>query len=135
MSRFSKWLLAAVFGLGLLFAAAPAYAAPATTGIFNDACNGQTNSATCTSVTPPKGTNPLTGSNGILMKVARIIAIIGGVTAVIVIIISGFSYMTANGDAQKAKKARDALVGALVGLFIISIASIIITFVVNNSGV
>ena len=133
MSKLSKWLSGAILGFILLFSATPVFAA--TTGIFNDACNGQTNSATCSSVTPPNGTNPLTGSNGLLLKVARIIAIIGGVTAVIVIIISGFSYMTANGDAQKAKKARDALVGALIGLFIISIASVIITFVVNNSGV
>jgi len=134
MKRFSKWLMITLFGFVMFFAVTPAYA-QTTKNIFNDACNGQTNSATCNSVTPPNGSNPLTGSNGILLKVARIIAIIGGVTAVIVIIISGFNYMTANGDPQKAKKARDALIGALIGLFIMSIASVVITFVVNNSGV
>jgi heme/copper-type cytochrome/quinol oxidase subunit 2 len=133
MSKLAHWLRVAILGFALLFIAAPvpAYAA----GVFDEACNGQTDSATCTSVTPPKGANPLTGADGILLKVARIIAIIAGVTAVIVIIISGFSYMTADGDPQKAKKARDALVGALVGLFIIAISSVIITFVINSSGV
>lgn len=133
MRRLRLWVVSIVASVVLLFSAAPAYAA--WTGIFDNACNGQTDSATCDSVTPANGSNPLTGTNGVLLNVAKIIAIIGGVSAMIVIIISGFSYMTADGDAQKAKKARDALVGALIGLFIIGIASVIVTFVINNSGV
>lgn len=133
MSKLAKWFRITLLGIVLLLAAPPV--AVSAVGVFDDACNGQTDSATCTSVVPANGANPLTGTNGILLKVAQIIAIIAGVSAVIVIIISGFSYMTADGDPQKAKKARDALVGALVGLFIIAIASVIVTFVVNNSGV
>lgn len=133
MRRFAVWAAALLAGVVLIFAAAPSYAA--TTGIFDNACDGQTDSATCGSVTKPNGANPLTGQNGILLKVARIVAVIAGLSAVIVIIIAGFSYVTSDGDAQKTKNARNALVGALVGLFIIAIASVIITFVVNNSGV
>ena len=79
-------------------------------------------------------TNPLTGKDGILLKVAKVIALIAGFAALLVIIISGISYITADGDAQKAKKARGALVGALIGLAIIAVAGTIITFVIKNSG-
>lgn len=133
MSKVARWLRVGILGMVLMLAAPPV--AVSAVGVFDDACSGQADSATCNSVVPANGANPLTGTNGVLLKVARIIAIIAGVSAIIVIIISGFSYMTADGDPQKAKKARDALVGALVGLFIIGIASVIVTFVVNNSGV
>jgi len=135
MSRLAQVLRTAILGIALLVFAAPVPAFAAGVGVFDNACNGQTDSATCTSVVPANGANPLTGSNGVLLKVARVIAIIAGVSAMIVIVVSGFSYMTADGDPQKAKKARDALVGALIGLFIIAIAGVIITFVINSSGV
>ena len=139
MRRLRTGLLAVALFVSLLapFAAyGNGYAAGAAYDPLQVACDeakkGGAQSANC----PTQPTqNPLTGKDGVLMRIARIIAIIAGVAAIIVIIVSGFSYMTAAGDAQKAKKARDALVGALVGLFIIALASVIITFVVNNSGV
>ena len=76
--------------------------------------------------------NPLTGPDGILMKITRIIAIIAGVSAILVIIISGIKYMLAGGDAKKASEARNGLIGALIGLVIISLAGLIIMFVVTR---
>ena len=96
------------------------------------ACTGVTESPNCPDQTT---NNPLTGKDGILLKVAKVIAIIAGVAAIIVIIVSGFSYILAAGDVQKAKKARDALIGALVGLLVIALASAIITYVIKKSGV
>jgi len=86
-------------------------------------------SPTCGSRTT---TNPLTGSNGLLMKITYIIAAIAGFTAILVILISGSRYMTAGGDAKRATDARNALIGALVGLVIISFASLIIMFIVSR---
>ena len=60
------------------------------------------------------------------------IAAIAGFAAVVVILISGVRYMTAGGDAQKATGARHTLIGALVGLAIISFASLIIMFVISG---
>lgn len=134
MRRLIVWAASFFIGVAILVSATP-MAAYAAADIFNSACSGQTDSATCNSVSSTGTSNPLTGTNGVLLNVAKIIAVIAGLSAIIVIIISGFSYVTADGDAQKAKKARDALVGALVGLFIIGISSVVITFVINNSGV
>lgn len=86
-------------------------------------------SATCGSRTTK---NPLTGSDGLLMRITYVIAAIAGFTAVLIIIISGARYMTAGGDTKKAADARNALIGALVGLAIISLAGLIIMFVVSR---
>ncbi len=99
---------------------------------FEAACSTDTakaDSPTCGSRT---AINPLTGPNGMLMKVALVIATITGFTAVIVIMISGARYIMAGGDAQKAVAARNALLGAVIGLVIIATASLIITFVVSR---
>lgn len=77
--------------------------------------------------------NPLTGPDGTLMKITRVVAIIAGFSALIVIIVGGMRYMMANGDAQKAATARNAVIGALVGLFIIAISSLIIMFVISKA--
>ncbi len=118
--------------LGLLSAAwcfqfaQPAYAYDP----LDTACTGVT-SPTCDARTTD---NPLTGPRGFLMKVTYVVAVIAGFSAIIVIIVSGARYMTAGGDAKQAVEARNGLVGALIGLFIISLASIIITFVITKLG-
>lgn len=76
--------------------------------------------------------NPLTGSDGLLMRITYVIAAVAGFTAILVIIIAGSRYMLAAGDSKRATDARNALIGALVGLCIISFASLIIMFIVSR---
>jgi len=42
-----------------------------------------------------------------------------GVIAVLVIVYSGFTYMTAGGDAEKAERAKKMLMGTVIGILII----------------
>ncbi|MBI2007792.1 hypothetical protein HYS85_00945 [Candidatus Saccharibacteria bacterium] len=74
-------------------------------------------------------------------KAANIIAVIGGVAAVIVIIIGGIMYATAGGAAvgqragdspNRAKKAQAAITGALIGLVVIALAWAITRFIVDR---
>lgn len=58
------------------------------------------------------------------------LGMIGGI-AVIVIIIGGFLYVTSNGDVAKAKRARNTILYAVVGLIVSVSASAIITLVNN----
>lgn len=111
------------------FAMAPRVAA--VYNPFSSACSTPEakNSPTCGSLTT---TNPLTGSNGLLMKITYIVAAVTGFTAILVILIAGSRYMTAGGDTKKASDARNALIGALVGLCIVSFASLIIMFIVSR---
>jgi hypothetical protein len=77
-------------------------------------------------------TDPISGQNGMLMKVSLVLGTIGGIAAVIIIIVAGLSYVTANGDASKAASARSAIIGAIVGLVVIAGAEGIVIFVVHR---
>ena len=128
--RSVRLLLVAFASLFILNVAAVPYAAAAYDSLSTVCSSAETrDSPTCGSRTT---TNPLTGSNGLLMKITLVIAAIAGFTAILVILIAGSRYMTASGDPKKAADARNALIGALVGLVIISFATLIIMFIVNG---
>lgn len=62
------------------------------------------------------------------------VAIIAGISAVIMIILSGFRYVTSGGDTQKIASAKNTLIGAIVGLVIIVVARGIIVLVLKSIG-
>jgi hypothetical protein len=109
-------------------------AVPATALAYNpldNACHsgvGAGDSSACSA----NGKDPISGPHGALRKVSLIIATIAGVAAVIIIIIGGLQYITSGGDPQKAAGARNAIIGAAVGLVIIVAAESIIVFVVSK---
>lgn len=55
-----------------------------------------------------------------------------GIVAVIVIIISGYKFITANGEAAKVASARNTLLYSVIGLAVAMLAWAIISFIVNN---
>jgi hypothetical protein len=57
---------------------------------------------------------------------------VGGVFAVVVIIIAGWQYVTSGGEAAKIQGAKNALIYAVVGLVVIASASIIIRIVLSS---
>ena len=124
-------LLAAALGLGT---AAQASAAtdpcPVTGNPLTCACNisGASAAAACSATTK----DPITGSGGVIYKATLMIATIAGVAAVIIVVVGGFMLVTANGDSQKVAQARTAIIGAMVGLVLIAIATSIVLFVVSK---
>lgn len=57
--------------------------------------------------------------------------IVGGISG-IVLIIGGIMYATAVGEEEKQKKARKAMLGAVVGLVVALLANVIISIVTQN---
>ncbi len=123
--------LVTILSLGVLFAPA-AYAfdplqtvcsggGPATTSTL---CQGYTQA--------DPNNNPLTGTKGLIRIIANVIAYITGIAAIFTIIAGGFAYITSGGDANKAKTARNAIIGALAGLVIILLADTILGIVLNR---
>jgi hypothetical protein len=94
-----------------------------------DVCGSSSasNSSTCKT----NGSDPITGRNGVLYKVSRAVALIAGIAAVIVIIVGGFMYITAGGDAGRAKNARSMIIGAIIGLIVIVLAEAFIALIIN----
>ncbi len=77
------------------------------------------------------GKDPISGTDGILRKVTSFIALLAGIVAVILIIIAGFQFVTSGGDAGKVANARNALIGALVGILIVVFAQAILVYVLK----
>ncbi len=122
-----KRLILSFTALLCLLVSTPVYAAynPLATacGANNGAAQGST---ACSSSTT---TNPVTN---VLKNVSLFLAFVAGIVAVIIIIFSGFQYMTAAGDAQKLSRARSSLIGAIVGLVLIASAETIVIFVISR---
>ncbi|MBP5204087.1 hypothetical protein J6Z48_00355 [bacterium] len=76
-----------------------------------------------------------TGNTDLLVWVDKLLGYAVGLTAIVavaILIFAGYSYITANGDEGKVKKATQAMVYAIVGMVIAFAANMIIRFVINN---
>lgn len=101
----------------------------AATNPFTTACNeGGGSSAACHA----SSSDQLTGRNGVISKVTRLVAIVAGFAAVIMIIVGGIGYITSSGDSSKAASARNTIIYAAIGLVVIGLAQAIITFIVSK---
>lgn len=125
----------------LLLTAAPTSQASAF-DIFGGVCNGGGSGSTvcndansqnnnCPS-SQAAGCNPISGSNGLLINITKIVAFIAGAAAVILIIVGGLRYITSAGNIEKANSARSTVINALIGLVVIVLAASLITYVVGK---
>lgn len=57
---------------------------------------------------------------------------IGGAVAVIMVVIGGFQYVLSNGDPQRAAKAKNTIIYAIVGLVVAISAFTIVNFVLDK---
>ncbi len=61
--------------------------------------------------------------------IINILTAIVGIAAVILIIINGLRFITANGDSNAIQAARHGVIYAIVGLVIVALAQVIVRFV------
>lgn len=76
------------------------------------------------------------GGSGQITNAVRagvnILSLVAGIAAVIMIIISGLKFITAQGDASGVASARTSLIYALVGLVVAALAQVIVHFVLSR---
>ena len=113
--------------LGVLYVPSVAQAA---TQPYNGACGVQ--GASSSQVCSAGGGNPLVGANGTLSKVTSALAIVGGIVAVIFIIVGGIKYIFSGGDSAATASAKNTIIYAVVGLVVVILAKQIISFVLNR---
>lgn len=75
--------------------------------------------------------NPISGKDGIINRAANIIAIIAGIIAIVIIMISGLKLITSAGDSQKLTESRNAIIYASAGLVVIALARLIVSFIMG----
>jgi hypothetical protein len=92
------------------------------------ACNSQTqNSPVCRS--QGTKTNPV---NHIIKVATDIVALVTGLAAVIIIIVGGLTMVTSAGNAEAVANSRKRITYAIVGLAIVSLAWVIISFTIDR---
>lgn len=69
----------------------------------------------------------------IIANVINLISVLVGVVAVIMIVVGGLKYVTANGDASKAKSASMTILYAVIGLVVVAMAQAIVRLVINKT--
>ncbi len=133
-------MIAGLLGIVLL-ATVPASTAMAF-DLFGGVCNQNgaggsavcqdSKSGNCPSGTPNCDSNPITGSDGLLVHITDIAAFVAGAAAILLIIIGGLRYITSSGNTEKANSARSTIINALIGLAVIVLATSLITYVVDR---
>lgn len=80
-------------------------------------------------VLDPKNFQGEAGIRKIITGAISWLLIIAGAVAVIYLIYGGLLYITAGGDAEKATKGRTALINAIIGIVIIALAFVIVSWI------
>jgi hypothetical protein len=73
-----------------------------------------------------------TALNHTLSFALSTLSLVAGVAAVIMIIVAGLKFITAQGDASTVASARSSLIYSLVGLVIVALAQVIVHFVLGK---
>jgi hypothetical protein len=68
---------------------------------------------------------------GILANILNVVLLWGGIIAFFYAIYGGFLYMTSGGDPAGAEKGRKTIINAVIGIILIFLSYIIITYVIN----
>lgn len=74
-----------------------------------------------------------TGVSKTIGLVVQILSIVAGIAAVIMVVYSGFKYITSGGDSGKVGSAKSSLIYALIGLAIAVLAQFLVNFVIDVS--
>lgn len=115
----------------LFFTLATAAQPVGATNVFKGACNqaGTGSSSACSDQTK---NNPLTGNKGVLRRVTRIVAVITGSVAVIMMLAGGLMYIFSGGDPSKVSSAKNTVIYAAVGLVVIVLGQALIAFIISR---
>ena len=73
------------------------------------------------------------GISKFLAAIVSILSYVAGIAAIIMIIISGFKYITSGGDSGKVGSAKSSLIYALVGIAVAALAQFLVHFVLSNT--
>lgn len=128
MKRLLGLLLVGSFLVLPLLVVPPAYA---QFDPFETICVGETadDSAACNT---DGNSDPLSGSGGLIMKAVMILSYATGAAAVIMVILGGLKFITANGDANSVSSARNTVLYALIGIVVFAASQLIVRFVISS---
>ena len=111
----------AVFGASVL-----------STASLSGSVSAQVSKGIDTATTSEMQGKSIDGDSGLIKTVVNILLWAVGILSVIMIIFSGFRYITSSGDASKTKSAQSTLIYSVVGLIVAIMAWAIVNMVINR---
>lgn len=89
----------------------------------------------CTGINTQVGGNcgDTSGVQRAVSAALRILSIIVGIAAVIMVVVAGLKYITSGGDSSNVASAKNTLIYAIVGLVIAGLAQAIVRFVLGKT--
>ena len=111
----------AVFGASVL-----------STASLSGSVSAQVSKGIDTATTSEMKGKSIDGKDGLIKTVVNILLWAVGILSVIMIIFSGFRYITSSGDTSKTKSAQSTLIYSVVGLIVAIMAWAIVNMVINR---
>lgn len=111
----------AVFGASVL-----------STASLSGGASAQVSEGINTATTSEMKGKSIDGKDGLIKTVVNVLLWAVGILSVIMIIFSGFRYITSAGDASKTKSAQSTLIYSVVGLIVAIMAYAIVNMVINR---
>ena len=111
----------AVFGTSVL-----------STASLSGSVSAQVSKGIDTATTSEMQGKSIDGDSGLIKTVVNILLWAVGILSVIMIIFSGFRYITSSGDASKTKSAQSTLIYSVVGLIVAIMAWAIVNMVIKR---
>ena len=111
----------AVFGTSVL-----------STASLSGSASAQVSEGINTATTSEMKGKSIDGKDGLIKTVVNVLLWAVGILSVIMIIFSGFRYITSAGDASKTKSAQSTLIYSVVGLIVAIMAYAIVNMVTNR---
>lgn len=126
----TSMLAPAALGSGVAYAADPQQNTDpfGSSNAKGQVCSGINGSSAAGSCTAPGKT-----VEDIVKTVLNLLSSFIGIIAVIMVIVSGFKYITAAGDSGKISSAKSTLMYALIGIVIVAMAQFITQFVLKQA--
>lgn len=69
---------------------------------------------------------------GTLVYLLRLFLLWAGIIAFLFVLWGGFTYLTAGGDAAATARAKSIIINAIIGMIIIALSYVLVTFVLNQ---
>ena len=129
-----KMILSALIVVCSVFGFSAISVASLSTNVSAQAADGVKKGIT-TATTADMGNKSIAGEGGLISILINFLLWTVGVLSVVMIIFSGFRYITSAGDAAKTKSAQTALTYSIVGLIVAILAWVIVKMILRQFGI
>ena len=130
-----KMILSALIVICSVFGFSAISVASLPTNVSAQAANSVVKKGITTATTTDMQNKSITGPGGLINIVIDFLLWTVGVLSVVMIIFSGFRYITSAGDASKTKSAQTTLTYSIVGLIVAVPAWVIVKMVLKQFGI